>query len=72
MGKGSTNNTPVKEEEIKEPDPIAPVAPTAKSSEEVLMAGKEEKERIRKSFSHSKTVFSRLRNSENAQNDTLG
>lgn len=58
--------------EVKEPDPIAPVSPTAKGSEEVLMAGKEEKERIRKSFSHSKTVFSRLQNSDDTANNTLG
>ena len=64
MAKGSSSLPAV-----STPEPIAPVSPTAKGSEEVTMAGKEEKERIRKAFSHSKTVLSRA---ESQGKQTLG
>ena len=66
MAKGGSSPLPA----VKAPDPIAPVSPTAKGSEEVTMAGREEKERIRKAFSHQKTVLSRAENSDGKQ--TLG
>jgi hypothetical protein len=44
---------------IKAPEPVAPISPTAQSAKEISMANREEKERIRKAFSNSKTVLSR-------------
>ena len=65
MAKGMSSNVPA----VTTPDPIAPVSPTATSSQEVSMAGREDKERIRKAFSHSKTVLSRA---ESQGKQTLG
>ena len=60
--------------EVKTPDPVAPASPTAKGSEEVRAAGKEEKERLKKAFSHSKTLLSRNYSEDtgNTGNTTLG
>ena len=55
MAKGSSGTLPA----VTQPTPITPISPTARGSEEVSIAGREEKERIRKAFSHSKTVLSR-------------
>lgn len=59
---------------IKAPEPVAPISPTAQGAAEITMANREEKERIRKAFSHSKTVLSRNDNPQTTQQgkQTLG
>lgn len=59
---------------IKTPEPVAPISPTAQGAAEITMANREEKERIRKAFSHSKTVLSRNDNPQTTQQgkQTLG
>lgn len=57
----------------KIPQPTAPISPTAKGSREVAIASMEERERIRKAFSHQKTVLSRSNtNNDNAKRTSLG
>ena len=58
--------------EVKTPDPVAPASPIAKGSEEVRIAGKEEKERMRKAMSHQKTLLSRDSDNSTTGNKTLG
>ena len=68
--KSSADDVP----DVSTPEPIAPVSPTAKGSEKVAIAGKEEKERIKKAMSHQKTLLSRNNqdNSNSNSKTTLG